>query len=376
MARVPPLVDVAMAVALVAAGTLEIVTDNVEVADSRVIVTSLLVGAVGLLLRSLWPLLCLAVFVCLVIAVGPALTASLVVALLLAFATVGRRCSSRWGVTAAVVGVGVLVLQASVGPVPSDAVVLLLAGGAAWSTGRLLRREATRSSQLDALATELAAERDARAREAVRVERTRIARELHDAVAHAVSVMTLLTAGVRRQLDADPGRTSERDVLVTVERLGREAVEELHRAVGVMRADAQSPGAAPLAPQPRLADVEELAGRVRAAGLPVEVHVTGQARPLPPGVELAAYRVIQEALTNSLKHAGPASATIDIGYEPARLSVVVADDGDGAPAEEGSGHGLVGMRERVVLYGGEITAGRQPSGGFAVRASLPVAGSQ
>jgi signal transduction histidine kinase len=208
------------------------------------------------------------------------------------------------------------------------------------------------------------------------VERTRIARELHDAVAHAVSVMTLLTAGVRRQLDADPGRTSERDVLVTVERLGREAVEELHRAVGVMRADAQSPGAAPLAPQPRLADVEELAGRVRAAGLPVEVHVTGQARPLPPGVELAAYRVIQEALTNSLKHAGPASATIDIGYEPARLSVVVADDGDGAPAEEGSGHGLVGMRERVVLYGGEITAGRQPSGGFAVRASLPVAGSQ
>jgi signal transduction histidine kinase len=376
MARVPPLVDVAMAAVLVTAGALEIVTNSVEGADPGVILTSLLVGAVALLVRSRWPLLCLGVFVCLVVVIGPAVTASLVVALLVAFGTVGRRCSHRWGIAAAVTAVGVLVLQASVGSVPSDAVVLLLAAGAAWAAGRLLRREETRSSELDALATALVAERDARAREAVRVERTRIARELHDAVAHTVSVMTLLTAGVRRQLAADPGRASEHDVLLGVERLGREAVEELHRAVGVMRGDAAPPDVAPLAPQPRLADIDELASRVRAAGLPVEVHVTGQARLLPAGLEFTAYRVVQEALTNSLKHAGPARATVDIGYEAARLSVVVADDGNGAPEASGTGHGLVGMRERVTLYGGEVTAGRRRNGGFAVRATLPVVGSQ
>jgi signal transduction histidine kinase len=375
MARMPPPVDAAMAAALVAAGAFEIVTGNVTDADPSVVVASLLVGAVALLVRSRWPLLCLGVLVGLVLVIGPAVTASLVVALLLAFGTVGRRCSHRWGIASAVAAVGALVVQAAAGPVPSDAVVFVLAGGAAWAAGRLLRREERRSTELDALATALAAERDARAREAVRIERTRIARELHDAVAHTVSVMTLLTAGVRRRLDADPQRASEHDVLVTAERLGREAVEELHRAVGVMRGDTAPGGGAPLAPQPRLADVDELARRVRAAGLPVEVHVTGQARPLPAGVELTAYRLVQEALTNSLKHAGPARATVDIGYEAARLSVVVADDGTDAPEQPGTGHGLIGMRERVALYGGEVTAGRRPGGGFAVRATLPVAGS-
>jgi signal transduction histidine kinase len=239
----------------------------------------------------------------------------------------------------------------------------------------LLRREAARSTQLDALATALAAERDARAREAVSAERTRIARELHDSVAHTVSVMTLLAAGVRRQLDAAPDRDTERDVLLRVERLGREAVEELHRAVGIMRATAASEGAAPLTPQPRLCDIDELASRVRAAGLSVEVHITGQARPLPTGVELAAYRVIQEALTNSLKHAGPATVTVEIGYNPTGLTIAVTDDGAAVSDEWVAGHGLVGMRERVALYGGEVTAGRRPDGGFAVRATLPAAES-
>jgi signal transduction histidine kinase len=373
MARVPPLVDVATAVALMTAGALEIVTESVENAGSGAILASLLVAAVALLVRSRWPLLCLGVLVCLVAVIGTAVTASLVVALLLAFSTVGRRCSHRWSTAAALTAVGLLVVQASVGPVPSDAVVLLLAAGAAWAAGRLLRREERRSQELDALATALAAERDARAQEAVRVERTRIARELHDAVAHSVSVMTLLTAGVRRQLAADPERVPEHDVLLKAERLGREAVEELHRAVGVMRSDAAATDVAPLSPQPRLADIDELASGVRAAGLPVEVHVTGRTRLLPAGVELTAYRLIQEALTNSLKHAGPASATVDIDYEATRLSVVVTDDGDGPPETSIPGHGLIGMRERVALYGGEVTTGRGPVGGFAVRAVLPVA---
>ncbi|HSU11737.1 MAG TPA: histidine kinase [Pseudonocardia sp.] len=375
MVRVPPLVDVAAAAALVAAGAFEIATGNVEGADPRVIFASLLVGGIALLVRSRWPLVCLGLLVCLVILIGPALSASLVAAMLFGFGTVARRCSDRWGSAAAVVAVGALVAHTALGPVPSDVVVFLLAFGGAWIAGRLLRREAVRSAELDERATALAAERDARAREAVSAERTRIARELHDAVAHTVSVMTLLTAGVRRQLDSGPGGQAERDVLLRVERLGREAVEELHRAVGVMRAEAASP-AAPLAPQPRLVDIGELAGRVCAAGLPVEVHVTGQARPLPAGVELAAYRVIQEALTNSLKHAGRATATVDIGYDAARLTVAVTDDGVGVPDGWETGHGLVGMRERVAVYGGVVTAGRRPNGGFAVRATLPVAGSQ
>ena len=376
--RMPPLVDGAIAAALLATGVLEIVTNNVEGADPAVVLASLLVGAIALLARTRWPLLCLGVLLCLVIVielpgVGPALTASLVVALLLAFGTVARRCSDRTGIAAAVVVVGLLVVPSALGPVPSDAVVFLVGGGAVWAAGRLLRREAKRNAELTALTTELAAERDARAREAVSAERTRIARELHDAVAHTVSVMTLLAAGVRRRLDADPDRSQSRDVLLEVERLGREAVEELHRAVGVLRADSASPAAAPLAPPPRLADIEELVTRVRAAGLPVEVHVTGEPRPLPSGVELAAYRVIQEALTNSLKHAGPARACVEIGYDAARLTVAVVDDGAGGEDQRGVGHGLIGMRERVALYGGEVRAGCRPGGGFAVRATLPVA---
>jgi signal transduction histidine kinase len=376
--QMPPLVDGAIAAALLVTGTLEIVTSNVEGADPAVVIASLLVGAVALLARTRWPLLCLGVLLCVAIVielpgVGPAITASLVVALLFAFATVGRRCADRTSIAAAVAGVGLLVGEAALGPDPSDAVVFMVGGGAAWAAGRLLRREAKRNAELTALTTQLAAERDARAREAVSAERTRIARELHDAVAHTVSVMTLLAAGVRRRLDTDPDRGQSRDVLLQVERLGREAVEELHRAVGVLRTDAASPAAAPLAPQPRLADIEELVTRVREAGLPVEVRVSGEPRPLPTGVDLAAYRVIQEALTNSLKHAGPARACVEIGYDADRLTVAVLDDGAGGEDERGVGHGLVGMRERVALYGGEVRAGCRPGGGFAVRATLPVA---
>ena len=191
-----------------------------------------------------------------------------------------------------------------------------------------MRRDARRNIELIELAAQLTSEREARAREAVGAERARIARELHDAVAHTVSVMTIQTGGVRRRLDTDPERVRERDVLLNVEHLGREAVEELHRAVGLLRSGSQVDGDAPLTP-PRLADIDQLVAGVRAAGIPVEVKVEGTARPLPSGLDLVAYRVVQEALTNTLKHAGPARAQVIVSYGDTDITISVLDTGQG-----------------------------------------------
>jgi len=210
-------------------------------------------------------------------------------------------------------------------------------------------------------------ERDLLAREAVVEERARIARELHDAVAHNVSMMVVQAGGERRALDGADGSTGE--TLRTIEEVGRGALTEMRRLVGMLRADAEDP----LTPQPSLDDLPALVERVREAGLPVELHVGGEARELPVGLELSAYRIVQEALTNALKHAGEAHAIVSINYGPDSLELEIVDDGPGtAPSIAGGGHGLVGMRERVALYGGRFDAGRHPSGGFAVRVLLPV----
>ena len=237
-----------------------------------------------------------------------------------------------------------------------------------------MRRDARRNIELIELAAQLTSEREARAREAVGAERARIARELHDAVAHTVSVMTIQTGGVRRRLDTDPERVRERDVLLNVEHLGREAVEELHRAVGLLRSGSQVDGDAPLTP-PRLADIDQLVAGVRAAGIPVEVKVEGTARPLPSGLDLVAYRVVQEALTNTLKHAGPARAQVIVSYGDTDITISVLDTGRGREDSSntpGSGFGLEVMRERAALYGGTVEAGRDSSGGYTVRVMLPV----
>ena len=207
-------------------------------------------------------------------------------------------------------------------------------------------------------------ERDVAAREAVVEERARIARELHDAVAHNVS-MIVVQAGAERRVVEGPTR----EVLVTIEQIGRSALTEMRRLVGMLRADA----AEPLAPQPGLADLQMLVTQVREAGLPVELRVEGEPRELPVGIELSAYRIVQEALTNALKHAGEARASVRVHYGPDSLELEIVDDGAGAPAPEtGGGHGLVGMRERVALYGGRLDAGERPSGGFAIRVLLPI----
>ena len=210
-------------------------------------------------------------------------------------------------------------------------------------------------------------ERDLVAREAVVEERARIARELHDAIAHNVSMMVVQAGAERRVLGAKQGTTHE--VLETIERIGRGALTEMRRLVGMLRSEAGDP----LAPQPGLGDLPELVRQVCEAGLPVELRLEGARRELPVGIELSAYRIVQEALTNALKHAGQAHASVRVRYGADSLELEIVDDGAGAPLPvTNGGHGLVGMRERVALYGGRLDAGRQASGGFAVRVLLPI----
>jgi signal transduction histidine kinase len=204
-----------------------------------------------------------------------------------------------------------------------------------------------------------------RARDAVAEERARIARELHDVVGHSVSVMTVQASGVRRLLRPD----QEREALLIVERTGREALAEMRRMVGVLRRPEEAPA---LAPQPSLEHVERLVEKAREAGLPVDLRVEGEPVELPAGVDLTAYRLVQEGLTNALKHARANRAEVLVNYGRRELEVTVSDDGRGVGNGDGGGHGLVGMRERVSVYGGELDAGPQPGGGYRLRARLPV----
>jgi len=198
-------------------------------------------------------------------------------------------------------------------------------------------------------------------------ERARIALELHDAIAHNVSMMVLQAGAERRVLDGSEGTT--RETLEAIERTGRSALTEMRRLVGMLRTDRSEP----LAPQPGLRDLPILVGQLREAGLPIDLAVDGSPSGLPVGIELSAYRIVQEALTNVLKHAGDAHATVRVRYGADSLELEVIDDGRGETADAvRGGHGLVGMRERVALYGGQFTAGRRPGGGFAVRVLLPV----
>lgn len=212
-------------------------------------------------------------------------------------------------------------------------------------------------------------ERDLAAREAVVGERTRIAREMHDVIAHHVS-MIVVQAGAERSV-IDEGGTdlaTTRDVLATVEQSGRSALIEMRRLLVMLRQEENEP----LAPQPGLSEVPALIGQLREAGLDIEFSVIGEPRALPPGIDLSAYRIVQEALTNALKHAGDARASVRVGYGANSVELEIADDGEGSGSEVPTGgHGLVGMRERVALYGGRFQASRGPRGGFVVKAALP-----
>jgi signal transduction histidine kinase len=241
--------------------------------------------------------------------------------------------------------------------------VMVLVRGAV--RGRQLQAET-----LAARAELLERERDLLAHEAVAEERARIARELHDLVAHNVSVM-VVQAGAERVALGDE-QSSTRAALTSIEQSGRQALGEARRLLGMLRRNGDGEG---LEPQPSVEHIDLLVEQIERAGLPVKLEVQGERTALPAGVDLCAYRIVQEGLTNALKHAGPAHAEVLLRYEPRGLDVEVRDDGRGTavPNGDGAGHGLIGMRERVALYGGALATGPREGGGFEIRAHLPLA---
>ena len=231
-----------------------------------------------------------------------------------------------------------------------------------WLVGRNAR---ARSQRLAAAERE----QEQRTRLALSDERARIAREFHDVVAHSVGVMVVQAEGARRVLERDPERA--REALDSIEQTGRTALEDMRRSLGVLRRDDVDPA---LQPQPGIDDVGDLLEQAREAGLAVQYAVEGEPRTLPQGVDLSAYRIVQEALTNTIKHAGRVPTRITVSYGERELTLEVSDSGPGPSANGGggSGQGLIGMRERVELHGGELVTGPGPDGGFIVRASFPL----
>jgi signal transduction histidine kinase len=220
----------------------------------------------------------------------------------------------------------------------------------------------------------LEAEQEAATRLAVDQERSRIAQELHDVVTHNVSMMVIQAGAARKVMATAPGKAQE--ALLAVESGGRAAMTELRHVMGLLTMNGDNPDQSPsedLAPPPGLHQVAALAARVRDTGVPVELVVTGPAVPLPAGVELAAYRVVQEALTNTVKHAVGAAVKIDIERGSRMLRIEVADTGGmSSPTRSGNGRGLLGLKERLAVYGGSLEAGEQPAGGFRLRAVIPL----
>src|SRR4051812_860275 len=243
-------------------------------------------------------------------------------------------------------------------------------GAFVWGLGRVVYRQRALAGALADRAARLEGEREEKERLAVALERARIARELHDVVTHNVSVIVVQAGVEGRALGHGGGST--REVLSTIEETGRDTLGELRRLLGVLR---KNDDQLPLAPQPTLERLDELTQQVREAGLAVGLRVEGERAPLSAGVELSAYRIVQEALTNSLKHAGAARAEILIRYHPAELEVEVRDDGHGPHSGTRPGHGLLGMRERVTLHRGALEAGGCDGGGFRVHARLPLEAS-
>jgi signal transduction histidine kinase len=252
---------------------------------------------------------------------------------------------------------------------PGDYVFAVAAFILPWFAGRLVHERAQRAQSLERVAETLDRERDAQSRLAVAEERARIARELHDVIAHGVSVMVVQAAGAEEVLSrGEPGRAL--DAMRSIQVMGRESIAELGRLLGVLQSEN---GRADLQPQPGLAQLDVLCRQVRETGLPVALELDGEVSGLPAGLDLAAYRIVQEALSNTLKHAGQASARVHVRRTPTRLNIEVTDDGTGAPRLNGTGHGIVGMRERATLYRGELDVGPLNGRGFRVRASFPLA---
>jgi signal transduction histidine kinase len=284
---------------------------------------------------------------------------------------------SRWVSLAglAVAEVGLVAVQLTPGRTGVDTLVGNLGVvAAAWLLGRFAHNYRAYAARLEERTIELDQAREELARRAVADERLRLARELHDVVAHAMSVIAVQSGVGAHVADTRPKEAVK--ALAAIEATSRAALEELRRLLGVLRQDSEPQG--DLAPLPGLGDLDGLLAEVGKAGLAVKLQVRGTRPPLPAGVDLSAYRIVQEALTNVVKHAGPARAQVVVGYRDQEVTVEVTDDGGGtmtsvSDGRVGSGHGLIGMRERVAAFGGDLEIGPCPGGGFRVAARLPLA---
>lgn len=297
--------------------------------------------------------------------------------------TVGERWASRLALVGSLSAAALSQLRWEAEPGGSWAqvvfvtVIMTVPFVLAWVLGDSLRTRRAYFSQLEERAARLEREREAQSKVAVAAERARIARELHDVVAHNVSVMVVQADGAAYVMDAAPDQA--RQALETISSTGRQALAEMRRLLGVLRTgDTRESGE--YVPQPDVQQIEDLVEQVRQTGLEVDFKVEGTPRPLPSGVELTAYRIVQEALTNTRKHGGPdAGASVRLVYFDDGLGLLVEDDGRGAAHElyedggaDGAGHGMIGMRERVGMVGGTLDAGPRPGGGFRVSALLPL----
>ena len=293
--------------------------------------------------------------------------------LLIAFYSVGRYADIRALVAAgplAALGLAVHELRDPAYHFGGSTVTFWIILAAAWPLGHAFRRRQHAQEVLSDRAESLERDRERRAHAAVAAERARIARELHDVVGHAVSLIVLQAVAGLGLLDKNDTQQA-RTRLTTIEATARQALAEMRRLLELL--DDGEDGEEMLRPTPGLGRLRELSGQLQASGLPVELLVSGDLTGLPPGLDLAAYRIVQEALTNTIKHAGPARATVTVCRTDELLDIQVADDGDGGTVLDHGGRGVPGMRQRARLYGGDLQVGPQPDGGFMVRALLPIA---
>jgi signal transduction histidine kinase len=372
-----PAGDRALAIALFAAAVVEILTANDLIGS-----TSLNIVAVGamtapLAWRRRWPLAVTAGTMAVGTLQGAFLTSvDEVATIFFVLIVLSYTCGAHLPRGAAFLALPVLfagicgVNLGAGGMTTSDYVFPSTVALISWLAGRTIRARSLLTEELHEAAVRAEEAHEAEAQRAMAEERRRIAREMHDVVAHSVSVMVVQAGGARRIIDRDPDRAAE--AAAQIEYAGRAALVEMRRLLGLLHAGEGEAGA--LAPQPSLAELDALVERSRAAGLPVEVRVLGERRSLPAGIDLAAYRIVQEALTNTLKHAGATATEVHVRWGDEELELEILDRGGAGTARNGSGggHGLLGMAERVRLYGGELEAGPRPAGGFRVRARLPL----
>ena len=374
------LVDAAVAVVLLALTAIPLATDSLQAGQRPSDIWAYLLAValcVPFVFHRRFPVAAITVACCALIlyAVGrynayPGLPIFVLVAGISLHST-RRRALLAAGLAAVALSVGVW-LQPERVATASTWVASLLAVAVAWLWGENLRNRRARWAAMEERARRLEAEREERDRQAVTAERLRIARELHDVVAHSMSVIAVQSGVANHVIDSRPAQA--RQALATIEATSRSALVELRRLLGVLR-QGDDPVAS-LEPNPGMAEIGRLADQIRSAGVEVELKVEGEPGDLPPGVDLSAFRIAQEGLTNVLKHGGGVARVL-VRYSPGAVAVEIADDGRAAAADiapaEGTGHGLIGMRERVAVFGGELTAGPVPGGGYRMAARLPYA---